>query len=73
MERRSLENIFDAFEALGISKEDGAKLCDILLSIHVDENAEKELEDLYDDPFAFEGGGPSTRELLLMLAKDIQG
>lgn len=68
-----LSSVYDAIESLGLSQDDAFKLCEILSKVEMHEKREKEIEVCLEDPFAFEGGGPGTRELLLLLAKDIQG
>ena len=66
-------DVYDDLEDLGLSKDDSFKLCELLCRITLDEEKEAELEECLNDPFAFEGGGPSIREIVLMLAKQVQG
>lgn len=73
LEITSLEPVLDVFEDLGISEENALKISEIMVGIHLDESRQKEIDALLNDPFAMEGGGPGTRELLLLLAKNIQG
>ena len=65
--------VYDDIESLGLSKKDAFQLCEIMCKIHMDEKIEKELESILEVPFLHEGGGPGTREVLLMLAKQVQG
>lgn len=73
LEIKSLAPVIDVFEELGVPEEKALKITEIFVGIHLDESRQKEIEAILNDPFAFEGGGPGTRELLLLLAKDIQG
>ena len=59
--------------SLGLLKEQAYLLCDIMCQIKLDDSAEKEIDELLDDPMAFEAGGPGVRETILLLAKEIQG
>jgi hypothetical protein len=65
--------VYESIESLGLSKEDAFQLCEIICKIQMHDKREAELEEMLEDPFLYEGGGPGTRELLLMLAKQIQG
>ena len=65
--------VFEGMESLGLSQEDAFQLCDIICKIQMHDEREAELEEILEDPFLHEGGGPGTRELLLMLAKQVQG
>lgn len=64
--------VYDDLGELGLSKDDSHKLCELMFKIILDEEKEAELEECLNDPFVFEGGGPSMREIVLMLAKQIQ-
>jgi hypothetical protein len=68
-----LTAVYDDIESLGLSKDDTFKLCEIMCKVQMHEKREEELESVLKDPFLYEGGGPGTRELLLMLAKQVQG
>tara|TARA_B100000674_G_C37845404_1_gene917372 strand:+ start:694 stop:1233 length:540 start_codon:yes stop_codon:yes gene_type:complete len=63
----------DDLISLGISEDNAFLLKDILSDIKINRNKEKEIEELLADPFAFEGGGPGTRELILLLVRQIRG
>ena len=69
----SVEHVYEALDSLGVSKDDATVLCDIICKILMDDEKVKELNDCLKDPFAFEGGVPGARELLLMLANQVQG
>ena len=60
-------------EGLGLSSEEAMQLCDIICKIQMNKKLEEELEEILEDSFLHEGGGPGTRELLIMLAKQVQG
>ena len=66
-------HVIDDLVSLGLLKEQACLLCDIMSQIKLDETAEKEIDELLDDPMAFEAGGPGVRETILLLAKEIQG
>ena len=66
-------HVIDELVSLGLLKEQAYLLSDIMCQIKLDENTEKEIEALLNDPMAFEGGGPGVRETILLLAKEIQG
>lgn len=68
-----LTAVYDDIESLGLSKEDAFQLCEIMCKVQMHEKREEELESILADPFLHEGGGPGTREILLMLVKQIQG
>lgn len=65
--------VLEEMEGLGLSKETAIELCHIICKIQMHKKHEEEIEAILEDPFLHEGGGPGTRELLLMLAKQIQG
>lgn len=70
---KSLAPVLHAFEELGVPEEKALKITEILIGIHLDESRQKEIDALLNDPFVFEGGGPGIREIILLLAKEIQG
>jgi len=63
---------FREFAELGLTTDDTLVLISILEKIELDDNYEEELEQLLCDPFAFEGGGLSLKELILMVVKQIK-
>jgi hypothetical protein len=69
----NMNDVYEDLEELGLSKDDSFKLCELMCKISIDDEKEAEIEECLNDPFAFEGGGPSFREMLLMLAKQVQG
>jgi hypothetical protein len=70
---RDTSMVIEDIKGIGLSKELAVELCNIICKIQMHEKHEEELEATLEDPFLHEGGGPGTRELLLMLAKQIQG
>tara|TARA_Y100000589_G_scaffold265964_1_gene257054 strand:- start:1618 stop:2154 length:537 start_codon:yes stop_codon:yes gene_type:complete len=61
----------DEIQTVGLNKEDAHQIYEIISKVKLNKKDEAYLEQILQDPFSMEGGGPGIRTLILMLANHI--